>query len=114
MTNEQAMNLTDEEVKKWTSRKVWCQKSILEDEVETLRIQLAAVERENEKLKNALNRPELEGYNPTLKLYEVEKDFIIKAVKAHGNNKAAAAEALGITIKSLYNKLHEFGELSLR
>lgn len=110
MTNEQAMKLIDAEVEKWTSRKVWIQKCDLEGQVESLQNQVSSLEYENKKLKDALNRPELKGYNPGQNLYDVERDFIIKTVKAHGNNKTQAAEALGITIKSLYNKLHEYGE----
>lgn len=110
MTNEQTMKLIDSEIEKWTSRKVWIQKCDLEGQVEMLQNQVTALEYENEKLKKALKRPELKGYNPSQTLYDVERDFIIKAVKTHGNNKTEAAEALGITIKSLYNKLREYGE----
>jgi two-component system response regulator HydG len=51
-----------------------------------------------------------DDYDPTLTLYELEKQYIIKALNYFDSNKTQAANALGITIKTLYNKLHEYGE----
>lgn len=51
-----------------------------------------------------------EDYNPAVTLHELEKQYILKALKYYDGNKTQAANALGITIKTLYNKLHEYGE----
>ncbi len=42
-------------------------------------------------------------------IYEAEKELILKTLKKNGNNKTKAAEALGITPKTLRNKLAEYG-----
>ncbi len=49
-------------------------------------------------------------YDPSTTLYELEKRYILKALGHFGGNKTQAANSLGITIKTLYNKLHEYGE----
>jgi two-component system response regulator HydG len=49
-------------------------------------------------------------YDPEMPLYDVEKSHILKALNHFGGNKTRAAHSLGITIKTLYNKLHEYGE----
>ena len=51
-----------------------------------------------------------DDYDPTQPLYELEKRYILKALNYFDGNKTQAANALGITIKTLYNKLHEYGE----
>lgn len=51
------------------------------------------------------------GYDPDIALYEVEKRHILKVLHHFEGNKTKAAHALGLTIKSLYNKLHMYGEL---
>lgn len=43
-------------------------------------------------------------------LSENEKKHILKTLEHFDGNKTQAANALGITIKTLYNKLHEYGE----
>lgn len=42
-------------------------------------------------------------------LAEIEKDYILDVLKVVDGNKTKAAKILGITIKTLYNKLHEYG-----
>ncbi len=42
-------------------------------------------------------------------IYEAEKELIIKTLKKYSNNKTKTAEALGITVKTLRNKLREYG-----
>lgn len=49
-------------------------------------------------------------YDPGVPLAELEKRYILKALGHFDGNKTQAAHALGITIKTLYNKLHEYGE----
>lgn len=51
-----------------------------------------------------------DDYDPTMTIYELEKRYILKALNYFDGNKTQAANALGITIKTLYNKLHEYGE----
>ena len=109
MNNEQALKLIDTEIEKWSSRKILRDKLVLEGQVDELKNQVVSLEYQNEKLKNDLKRPVIQGYNPSQTLYDVERDFILNAIKFH-DNKIEAAEALGITIKTLYNKLHEYGE----
>lgn len=63
-----------------------------------------------EHIKNPEYKAVMEDYDPTLPIYELEKRYIIKALNYFEGNKTQAANALGITIKTLYNKLHEYGE----
>ena len=51
-----------------------------------------------------------EYYDPTVTLHEVERRQIIKALMYFEGNKIQTAKALGITVKTLYNKLHAYGE----
>lgn len=60
--------------------------------------------RNNETQKDAID------YDPSMTLHELEKKYILKALAHFGGNKTQAANNLGITIKTLYNKLHEYGE----
>lgn len=63
-----------------------------------------------EHIRNPEQRALLEEYDVSLTLYELERRYILKALKYFEGNKTQAANALGITIKTLYNKLHEYGE----
>jgi two-component system response regulator HydG len=56
------------------------------------------------------NNLKVEDYNPEITLFELEKRYILKALRHFSGNKTRAASALGITIKTLYNKLHMYGE----
>lgn len=40
---------------------------------------------------------------------EAERQLILKTLESHGNNKTRAAETLGISLKTLHNKLKEYG-----
>ena len=53
----------------------------------------------------------VKDYDPSISLQELEKVYILKALQYFLGNKTKAARALGVTIKTLYNKLHEYGEL---
>jgi DNA-binding NtrC family response regulator len=46
---------------------------------------------------------------PLLPLAEVERRHILRVVEASGGNKTLAADTLGITRKTLYRKLQEYG-----
>jgi two-component system response regulator HydG len=47
-------------------------------------------------------------YDASICLKELEKHWILKALEHHKGNKTQAALSLGVTIKTLYNKLHEY------
>ncbi len=49
-------------------------------------------------------------YDPALTLAEIERFFILKALDHFEGNKTRAAKALGVTIKTIYNKLNQYGE----
>jgi two-component system NtrC family response regulator len=44
---------------------------------------------------------------PTLNIPELERMAIRAALERHGGNKPAAAEELGIALRTLYNKLEK-------
>lgn len=46
---------------------------------------------------------------PGLSVAEAEKRLIFETLRSTGNNKTRAAELLGISIRTLRNKLHEYG-----
>ncbi len=46
---------------------------------------------------------------PGLSVAEAEKRLILETLKSTGNNRTRAAELLGISIRTLRNKLHEYG-----
>lgn len=61
-------------------------------------------------IKTPEQKNELTEYDPAITLGELERRYILKALEHFEGNKTQAAHALGITIKTLYNKLHEYGE----
>lgn len=63
-----------------------------------------------EHIKNPDQKIVIDDYDPTMTLHELERRYILKALNYFDGNKTQAAHALGITIKTLYNKLHEYGE----
>lgn len=63
-----------------------------------------------ENIRNNESEKDILAYDPQLTLHELEKRYILKALQHFGGNKTQAANNLGITIKTLYNKLHEYGE----
>ncbi len=63
-----------------------------------------------DKFKNKIEKDNaLLGFKPK-SLWEIEKDVILKTLKYFNGNKSHAAKILGITIKTLYNKLQEYGK----
>lgn len=63
-----------------------------------------------ENIRTPEQKDETGDYDPRITLGELEKRYILKALGHFDGNKTQAAQALGITIKTLYNKLHEYGE----
>lgn len=54
----------------------------------------------------------IDDYDPSVTLHELERRYILKALNHFEGNKTQAANALGVTIKTLYNKLHQYGEFN--
>jgi DNA-binding NtrC family response regulator len=52
--------------------------------------------------------------NNFMTLEEVERKHIEKALVAFNGNKTHAAKALGVSLKTLYNKLHIYGMITKR
>jgi two-component system NtrC family response regulator len=52
---------------------------------------------------------ELPVQSPIASLDDIEKDHILKAIKFFEGNKTKVAEALGVTKKTLYNKIYKWG-----
>lgn len=46
---------------------------------------------------------------PFISLDEVEKQYILRTLSHFKGNKTKAAQSLGVTLKTLYNKLHRYG-----
>ncbi|MGH7310844.1 MAG: helix-turn-helix domain-containing protein, partial [Candidatus Rokuibacteriota bacterium] len=44
-------------------------------------------------------------------LAEVEKDLILRALAVHNNDKEEAARALGISRRTIYRRLKEYGKI---
>ena len=55
----------------------------------------------------------IDDYDPSVNLHELERKYILKALSHFEGNKTQAAQALGVTIKTLYNKLHQYGEFAI-
>lgn len=53
-------------------------------------------------------RTEADTHGPILALEEIEKTHILRTLSFYEGNKTRAATALGITIKTLYNKLNRY------
>ncbi len=56
----------------------------------------------------ATGGPPGEGYPPDLPLEEVERRHILRVLDAAGGNKTRAAEVLGVTVRTLYNRLDAY------
>jgi hypothetical protein len=48
-------------------------------------------------------------YDPAIPLREIQKKYVMAAMQFHKGNKSETANALGITIKTLYNWMGEWG-----
>ena len=50
-------------------------------------------------------------FSVEMRLEDVERQHILRSLAYHQGNKTRTAQSLGITIKTLYNKLHRYGIL---
>lgn len=57
------------------------------------------------------SRTELNEFTFDMPLEDIEKGHILRALAYNQGNKTKTAKSLGITIKTLYNKLHRYGIL---
>jgi transcriptional regulator with GAF, ATPase, and Fis domain len=55
------------------------------------------------------NRSEANDFTMDMPLEEMEKNHILRTLTYNHGNKTKTAQSLGITIKTLYNKLHRYG-----
>ena len=55
------------------------------------------------------NRDDVIEFNPTWSLQEYERLIIIKALSYNDLNKTKTAKALGISLKSLFDRIHTHG-----
>jgi DNA-binding NtrC family response regulator len=60
-------------------------------------------------LRAAINDPDAVRLGVGTTVEEAEKMLILKTLEATSNNKTRAAEILGISLKTLHNKLKEYG-----
>lgn len=49
------------------------------------------------------------SWQPGLTLDVIEKEIVLKALRYYHGNRAQTADSLGISIKTLYNKLQSYG-----
>ena len=49
---------------------------------------------------------------PTGTIWEMERELILKTLERHGGNRTHAAKTLGISIRTLRNKLREYRQLN--
>ena len=52
------------------------------------------------------------SHAPTGTIWEMERDLILRTLEAHNGNRTHAAKTLGISIRTLRNKLREYRELN--
>ena len=60
------------------------------------------------------SRTELNEFTFDMPLEDIEKGHILRALAYNQGNKTKTAKSLGITIKTLYNKLHRYGILKMQ
>lgn len=75
--------------------------------VEESDLPILATERKEEVIETVVSFEEMS-------LFDLEKKHIITTLDHLGGNKTKAAKSLGITVKTLYNKLHNYGLVDAR
>ncbi len=82
----------------------------MQDECYRLTNRVLSLQEENKRLQVYRNKAltSLTELGADMTLHEMEKRMVLHTLKHFEGNKTQTAEALGITIKTLYNKLHEY------
>lgn len=107
MKNDEILEFIEQKTKEFFAVRRILENEKLMDEVSHLRSENSKLNKLIELYKNC-NSSE---YDPGLTIHEIEKRHILGALKFFNGDKIKTSNAIGITIKSLYNKLHEYGEL---
>lgn len=79
------------------------------DKIEEYEVNVLELKQEVNRLKGLI-KPDI-PFDPEMTLAEVEEEHVLNMVKYYKGDKIQVAEALGITVKTLYNKLHTYGKL---
>ena len=58
---------------------------------------------------DVIDSPDTVSFRISTSLDDAEKQLILRTLSAHGNNKTRTAEILGISLKTLHNKLKSYG-----
>lgn len=58
---------------------------------------------------NDMGKPDRANKRDNLSMYDMEKDFILKTLENTGGNRTHAAKILGISVRTLRNRLKEYG-----
>jgi DNA-binding NtrC family response regulator len=61
---------------------------------------------ENEPLDDPTSEPDL---RPGVQLHEMERKLIEKTLEANGGNRTMTAEMLGVSLRTIRNKIREYG-----
>jgi DNA-binding NtrC family response regulator len=85
-----------------------CERAVLLCQEDTLSLNHFML---REKVQGSSNEEGTGVLKAGLSVSEAEKILIYETLKATDNNKTKAAELLGISIRTLRNKLHEYGEM---
>ena len=71
---------------------------------------ITAADLPSEPVTGSVEEPRASAPHPAaVKLKDVEREVILKTLASMGNNKTRAAEVLGISLKTLHNKLNRYG-----
>jgi DNA-binding NtrC family response regulator len=71
---------------------------------------ITAADLPSEPVPGSVEEPSVSAPHPAaVKLKDVEREVILKTLASMGNNKTRAAEVLGISLKTLHNKLNRYG-----
>ena len=65
-------------------------------------------------IRNPKSRTEQSDFSVDMPLEDVEKNHILRSLAFNSGNKTKTAQSLGITIKTLYNKLHRYGIIKVQ
>lgn len=102
----------DEDIKSQNLRKLIAERYDFESKNNQLPKENQELKKRIRDLESGSIRPfTFDSFTPEVNLCDLERQYIISAMKHFSGNKSEAAKSLGITIKTLYNKLHEYGVL---